>query len=250
MNQSCQLILFDFFNTLVSLNPSNLPVLHLDGRKVISTAGMIQDALSGRYPKLKGREVFHAMDEAGRTIRKQWGDSLKELPAIERFRLVVRQLGLEGGEATAQELLEIHMSGLRNSYQFLDSVRDMLKRLEARFRLALFSNCDYAPTVLTMLEENRISPFFDPIVISETIGFRKPGRAAFEAAIAATGESMDKMIFVGDSLDDDIAGAHAIGLKAVWLNLKGASKPARYAAVPEIASITELPDWLENHLAG
>ena len=47
---------------------------------------------------------------------------------------------------------------------------------------------------------------------------------------------------VGDSLANDVDGALAAGLRAVWLNRDGRDRPPGRPGVVEIASLTELAD--------
>ncbi|MDQ1562703.1 MAG: hydrolase / 5-amino-6-(5-phospho-D-ribitylamino)uracil phosphatase [Actinomycetota bacterium] len=50
---------------------------------------------------------------------------------------------------------------------------------------------------------------------------------------------------IGDSLENDIAGAHAAGITSVWLNRTGEALPSG-AVEPDhvIASLSELPALL------
>ena len=56
------------------------------------------------------------------------------------------------------------------------------------------------------------------MVSSESARSYKPEPRIFEAALALTGWSADRVVHVGDSLHSDIGGAHAAGLKAAWVN--------------------------------
>jgi putative hydrolase of the HAD superfamily len=55
-------------------------------------------------------------------------------------------------------------------------------------------------------------------VISEGIGYKKPGSEIFRAAAEAVGVPLPGAWVIGDSPHADIAGAHALGLRSVWVS--------------------------------
>jgi putative hydrolase of the HAD superfamily len=55
-------------------------------------------------------------------------------------------------------------------------------------------------------------------VISEGVGHKKPQPEIFHAAAEAVGESLSRAWVIGDSPHADIAGAHALGLRSVWVS--------------------------------
>lgn len=226
MSKPYRLILFDFFNTLVVIDASRLPTLEVAGERIVTTAGLLHVLLAPRFPGLEPAQVLRGLEEAARTIRERWGPELREVPALERFRHLVATLALPDPEGRlAAELLARHMEALRGSYVLPPEHRRLLETLRGRYRLGIFSNCDHAPTVRRVLAGHGIEDWFDPIVISEAIGYRKPGRNAFRAALELAGGPAAEVLFVGDSLADDIAGAAQVGLDAAWLNRKGEPLP-------------------------
>jgi putative hydrolase of the HAD superfamily len=68
------------------------------------------------------------------------------------------------------------------------------------------------------LEESGLLGLVDAALISEEVGWNKPDRRAFAAALAAVGGSPESSTMVGDHLEADICGALQAGLpRAVWL---------------------------------
>ena len=66
------------------------------------------------------------------------------------------------------------------------------------------------------------------VVVSAEVGATKPDAAIFEAALRAAAMSEPaKALFVGDSLETDVAGAQAAGLRAVLLDRDGHRSPSR-----------------------
>lgn len=54
-------------------------------------------------------------------------------------------------------------------------------------------------------------------VVSEGVGHKKPDPEIFQAAAATVGASLTDAWMIGDSPHADIAGAHALGLRSVWV---------------------------------
>ena len=101
-----------------------------------------------------------------------------------------------------------------------DALR-LLGELRSRgLRLGLISNTVTPGRFLTVhLEEQGLADSFDVVLFSADHGKRKPHPSIFEAALDELGVSSDRALFVGDSPDADIAGAHAIGMttvQAIW----------------------------------
>jgi putative hydrolase of the HAD superfamily len=72
------------------------------------------------------------------------------------------------------------------------------------------------------------------------VGVAKPGRAIFERALELAGADPGEAVHVGDSLENDVVGARAAGIRPVLVARDG-SLPA---GVETIRSLTELPSLL------
>jgi putative hydrolase of the HAD superfamily len=61
-----------------------------------------------------------------------------------------------------------------------------------------------------------IEAYFDAILVSESEGIKKPDARIFHRALECLGVPPVQALYVGDHPENDIAGARAAGLKAVW----------------------------------
>jgi FMN hydrolase / 5-amino-6-(5-phospho-D-ribitylamino)uracil phosphatase len=75
------------------------------------------------------------------------------------------------------------------------------------------------------IELLQIEAHFPVIVISEEAGAWKPDPRIFEIALDRCGVPAQRAVYVGDSAEHDIPGAHAAGLRAVWVNRSGIRWP-------------------------
>jgi putative hydrolase of the HAD superfamily len=80
----------------------------------------------------------------------------------------------------------------------------------------------------------------EAVVTSAEVGVGKPGRAIFERALAIAGVEPGEAVHVGDSLENDVAGARAAGIRPVLVTREGGAP----AGVEAIRSLAELPALL------
>ena len=102
-------------------------------------------------------------------------------------------------------------------------------------RLVVVSNWDVSlHEVLARLE---LAPLLDGVVTSAEIGARKPAAAIFERALGAWAPGRADAIHVGDSVEEDVAGARAAGIEPVLVRRDGRPGPD---GVRTITTLSEL----------
>jgi putative hydrolase of the HAD superfamily len=102
-------------------------------------------------------------------------------------------------------------------------------------RLAVVSNWDVS--LHDVLERTQLRALVDAVVISAELGAAKPDPAIFRAALDRLGASAADAMHVGDSVEHDVEGARAAGLRAVLVARNGAVPPD---GVPVVASLDGL----------
>lgn len=120
-----------------------------------------------------------------------------------------------------------------------------LHRLHETHRLGIVSNI-WSPNDLYLREFERVGirNLFDVIIFSSDHGCVKPSSHLFAKAIEALDVDRSKIVFVGDSLKHDIAGAKAAGLPSVWINT-GVNRITQSIPTPELI-IRDLQDLIER----
>ena len=104
-------------------------------------------------------------------------------------------------------------------------------------RLAVVSNWD--SRLRDILKENGLARWFDAVVISAEVGWRKPHPAIFLRALEETGAAPGEVLHCGDSVGDDLEGARAAGIRAVLLARDGRAAPPGIEAVPDLRALVE-----------
>lgn len=84
---------------------------------------------------------------------------------------------------------------------------------------------------------------FDPVVVSEAVGLRKPDLRIFEVALSALGGDPSKVVYVGDSIELDMEPSAALGMVPVLIDRLGVYPAYEGLAV---ADLSELPDLLDS----
>jgi putative hydrolase of the HAD superfamily len=90
-------------------------------------------------------------------------------------------------------------------------------------RLAIVSNWDIS--LHDVLERTELRALVDTVVISAELGVGKPDPAIFRAALDRLGATAADAMHVGDSVELDVEGARAAGLRAILVARNGAEAP-------------------------
>jgi HAD superfamily hydrolase (TIGR01509 family) len=83
--------------------------------------------------------------------------------------------------------------------------------------LALITNYDHYPYIKILLRNFKLERYFSAVIVSEEAGIKKPDPGIFKLALEKTGLKPEEVIFVGDSVADDIAGAISAGITPVLI---------------------------------
>lgn len=94
---------------------------------------------------------------------------------------------------------------------------EFLKEYKTRYTLGIITNGSLKNQQKKIALAG-LKPFFETIIISGKLGIRKPDKAIFEYALNKTKSEAENTLFIGDSLENDIAGAQQLGLKTCWVN--------------------------------
>jgi putative hydrolase of the HAD superfamily len=141
-----------------------------------------------------------------------------------------RVLGVEGN------LVEPLLASLR--FRAYPDAAPALRELRARgTRLVVVSNWDVS--LHERLAETGLAELVDGAVASAELGHAKPDRAIFEHALGLAGAAPETALHAGDTLEADVEGALAAGLRAVLVARDGS--PDAPPGVPVVRSLAELP---------
>ena len=96
----------------------------------------------------------------------------------------------------------------------IPDVFQLLRNLKAMgLGTAIISNC--SSEEVKVLKESEIYKYFDEVILSYEVHMKKPDACIYEEAAKRLGVDLNECIFVGDGGSNELAGAKAVGMKAV-----------------------------------
>jgi 2-haloacid dehalogenase len=150
------------------------------------------------------------------------------LPYREVLARSIRGIAADYGVDVTDDAVDRFSASVGDWPPFPDST-DALRRLAARFRLAVITNCD---DDLFARSNERLGVRFDWIVTAERARSYKPSPGNFELAFDMIGVPRDRILHVAQSLYHDHVTAQALGMTTVWIDRRhgregpGATPPA------------------------
>lgn len=118
--------------------------------------------------------------------------------------------------AFADELAAAYQTERRARHELFAEVPAVLESLHGRYRLAIVTNG--VPDIqFDKLRATGIERHFERVVVSSEFGVGKPDPRMFVAAIERLDVAAAEAVMVGNSLRRDIGGAHAAGIRAIWV---------------------------------
>jgi putative hydrolase of the HAD superfamily len=120
-----------------------------------------------------------------------------------------------------------------------------LKRLHEKYKLGIVSNFAIPECVFKLLKASGIDGLFDVVVVSGAVNKRKPSPEIFKSTLKMLGVSAAETAFVGDTIDADIEGAKAVGMKAIYIERRVQKESERFCPDQTIKSLSELALALE-----
>lgn len=170
--------------------------------------------------------------EAAMAAARQSVD-LQEPPYAELVATALAADRIHLGPGDVEALLEaIYVSGVESGKVPFPDARPALIELKSRgFRLATVTNRAFGGSRYRCdLQACGLDIGWEAHAVSVEVGFLKPHRAPFTAALDALALVPAEAIMVGNSLREDIAGAQAIGIRSAWRR-----------CVPDAVGV--VPDW-------
>jgi putative hydrolase of the HAD superfamily len=175
----------------------------------------------------------------------------EELDPGAQVRAFLRSAGFDVHDAGLVEAVGTSFGAaiLVQRPEFYPSLKATLETLAGRgLAIGLISNTGRTwGRYLTDLQEAiGIGPYFRSRVYSDELGIRKPNPRIFDAALAGLGLPPNEVVHIGDDATADIAGAAAVGMRAVWFR-NGYWPDARAAqADAEIRDLADFPAIVEE----
>lgn len=219
-------ILFDAYGTLLSMGSASIDATH----EILQKCGRTDLDASAFYTEWKALRA------------KMIGGMTDFVCEAEVFRATLHTLYQKyaiDGDADDDVRIMLDTWGTRDVFP---EVKRTVNRLSQAYTLCIASTTDTEPLVCD-LRRNGLA--FAHVYTSESLRVYKPHRAFYQSILDDLHSAPDEVLFVGDSLTDDVWGPARLGIKTCHVNRK--NTPCR-EIVPDytVSSLDKLPDLLNE----
>ncbi len=214
-------LLFDCMETLVDLH--DWQGADEDARWAFEGSGLERLWESFAQFSAEYHDAKHNLDD-------QFHD--REYPLSDRFGLMARRkfptesTAFQDGVIT--RLQENFWQTYRSHCYVRPDVQRVLGKLQATYKLGVVSNFKVPGGVEELLTTNGIGHFFDFVISSINVGYRKPSPEIYRMALDRIGTPPSAVCFIGDDLRNDYLVPKALGMKTMLLD-----RYQRHLEIPE-----------------
>jgi putative hydrolase of the HAD superfamily len=211
-------VTFDLWQTLILDTPEGLRQARADRVRGI------HDVLAREGIAVEVAAVDQAYDAVGAKLEEVWS-ARRDVGSRGQVRLLLECLGLDGAVPAEGRLME----ALDQAYclPILSALPvpnagalDVLRLLSSHgFALGLVCNTGRTPGKMLrlILERLGLARYLGALSFSDEVGLRKPHPEIFHRTLAALGVLPAEAAHVGDNPATDVAGARAVGMRAIHL---------------------------------
>ena len=211
-------ILFDFGDTLICTEKFDYDLCL---RKVHES--LTKDNVTVPYEEFK-----NAYFNVRNRLYRESEDSLREAEFCIRIIDALKHFGYSFNQkdAVIVRSADAFADAFVPMMQMEPYVPKLLQQLktEGKYKIGLVSNFAYSPALKKTLERFSIAKYFDALIISSEVGWRKPSPKIFKKALQALGVKASETVFIGDSPHHDIEGAKNNGMKTILVEKASINK--------------------------
>lgn len=200
MKKQPKLILFDMMGTLLLHREGDLPYWYRLGAWVESADIMTRERFNEKYT-------------AWRKRRGAWGT--REITLRERLEEILPELSDQ--HEFLDNLISAYMLEYESKTAICEGAEEMLNAWAQIVKIGVVSNFFVPGFPERLLKRHGLSKYLNFIIDSSQVGYRKPAREIYVAALLKAGieeRDTDQVIFIGDDKIADIEGPMQIGMSA------------------------------------
>jgi len=228
-------VLFDMFDTLAVIDDNYEVYNHamVCMHKYIIKQGIEVTFEQFREVYIKARNKLN--DVADKTLEEPHFD--------QRVQIALKLLGydLDPKNPIITGATEKFFTCLLKSVRIDENAKSTLENLHDNYKLGIISNYSISEGVHAVLKSNKMCELFDVVVVSCDVNKRKPSPEIFQIALKKMNILAEEAVFVGDRAYVDISGAHATGMKAIYVKRRFDQDFEKFTPDIVIDSLAELP---------
>ena len=202
---------------------------------------VVSDTVGALGIEVEPSEIGSAWREASAAVMREYAAKPYYLHK-DLFQDMLRDFAARLGAAVSEEAAESFHVRQRDAaiggLEIRDDCVATLEALKARgLYLSIVSNID-DDYLDPLVEKHGLDRILDDWTSSEEAASCKPDAAIYRFALEKAGLGPAQALFVGDSLQHDVAGAAKVGLRSVRIVEPGVETPLTHGL-----DVTARPDW-------
>ena len=251
-----QAVIFDLDDTLVVEEPSAMAAFMEVCRQAEQICGVEADRL---YTAVRetARSIWHQSparpycvkigissweglwaqfegDNPNLRVLREWASHYR----VDSWKAALMKCGVSNIDLATQ-LADAFVKNRRKHHVLYDDAIYCLDELSKLFPLALLTN-GVPDLQREKIDATGIRKYFAEIVISGEVGYGKPDRRIYQLVLSRLGAKQEFTWNIGDSLEKDILGPKAIGIKTVWINRYEMSRDESIVPDLEVSELGQL----------
>jgi HAD superfamily hydrolase (TIGR01509 family) len=230
-------LIFDMGNTLLQYAP---PTVSWRASEEPGIDGLYWEMIGLGYCQKLSRDAF--VDRLFQKLQAGWQAAIAgktNLRAADWIASSLSELKVPRNLVPIDELVALYIAPRRATLCAKPGARETLATLhEEGYRIGLISNTAWPGRFhMADLANLELLPYLHHLTFSGDAALWKPNPAIFQATAEALEASPTETVFIGDNPQEDILGAQAAGMRAIWVE------------TPEFPLGTVQPDGQVAHLA-
>lgn len=218
-------VIFDLGGTLIYNHPE--PELDRERRQCKAIAAFAATEFGCTTPESLADRLLTLRNEGGKLAAQD----LVERLARDTIAQALREYGIQVNERVLDLAERLLFEPDRRDRRLYPGAHELLDMLRCQgLRMALITNWSSHQIVTDVTLVLGIHEYFAPLVSSAAFGRLKPHLSIFRYVLETWQLSAEHVIMVGDSLHTDIAGAAALGMRSILVEIEPNPDNAKFAA--------------------
>ena len=233
-------VLFDMFDTLMLIEKDHMfysPSLKRAYRSLVDS-GVDVSFVDFRQAYIKARDALYAAADP----------TLEEPHFNVRIANALQSLGFKF-DADSPVVSKATLGFCEEFMKYVridDDTEIVLRKLHGKYRLGVVSNFAIPECVHKLLEQHGLAGLFDVVVVSATVNKRKPSPEIYHKALKKLGVTAEEAVFVGDTVDADVAGPKSVGMKTVFIERRVQKEVEQACPDQIIKRLSDVPAAIER----
>lgn len=146
------------------------------------------------------------------------GQITKDELRLQRFHYTFREFNYND-PVFALKFNDDYVSLCSSKSNLIPHTLEILDYLKPTYAMHIITN-GFVEAQQVKIDKSGLGYYFNEVVVSDGLGFKKPDKRIFNYAMKAAGAKVEESLMIGDDYGPDIMGARAVGMDQVFLTQK------------------------------